>query len=70
MPAGGDVLAGKYRGLQKLGEGGMGVVFRAENVDTGKLWPSSGCTRTSRPTRARVCCAKRKPHHACATPTY
>jgi eukaryotic-like serine/threonine-protein kinase len=33
----GAVLGGKYRVLAKLGEGGMGAVFRAENQVTGKL---------------------------------
>ncbi|HKU42268.1 MAG TPA: serine/threonine-protein kinase, partial [Polyangiales bacterium] len=31
------MLGGKYKVLAKLGEGGMGTVFRAENVLTGKL---------------------------------
>jgi serine/threonine-protein kinase len=32
----GDVLAGKYRVLAELGAGGMGCVYRAENMLTGK----------------------------------
>jgi serine/threonine-protein kinase len=36
VPVIGDLLGGKYRVLAKLGEGGMGSVFRAENVVTGK----------------------------------
>jgi serine/threonine protein kinase len=36
VPAIGDLLVGKYRVAAPLGEGGMGAVFRAENVVTGK----------------------------------
>lgn len=36
MPAIGDLLGGKYRVAARLGEGGMGAVFQAENVLTGK----------------------------------
>ena len=32
----GDVLAGKYRVLAEIGAGGMGCVYRAENMLTGK----------------------------------
>jgi tRNA A-37 threonylcarbamoyl transferase component Bud32 len=36
VPRTGAVLGGKYRVIAKVGEGGMGTVFRAENVVTGK----------------------------------
>jgi eukaryotic-like serine/threonine-protein kinase len=36
VPGTGVLLGGKYRVIAKVGEGGMGTVFRAENVVTGK----------------------------------
>jgi len=36
VPGTGALLGGKYRVIAKVGEGGMGTVFRAENIVTGK----------------------------------
>jgi serine/threonine-protein kinase len=36
VPVVGELLGGKYRLIAKLGEGGMGAVFQAENMVTGK----------------------------------
>jgi serine/threonine-protein kinase len=36
LPRIGELVDGKYRVEQKLGEGGMGAVFRATNIESGK----------------------------------
>ncbi|MDB4975213.1 MAG: serine/threonine protein kinase, partial [Myxococcaceae bacterium] len=35
-PTSGEIVGGKYRILRALGQGGMGIVFEAQNVVTGK----------------------------------
>src|ERR1041385_2338816 len=35
LPVIGEPLGGKYRIIKKIGEGGMGVVYAAENVELG-----------------------------------
>jgi serine/threonine protein kinase len=58
LPAPGELLEGKYRIERKLGKGGMGAVFHATNIETGKpvalkwlLAPSSNLKACARFTR-------------------
>lgn len=48
LPAPGEVIAGKYRIEAKLGQGGMGAVYRAIHLISGKQvalkWMLSGCS--------------------------
>src|SRR4029077_15126146 len=37
VPTAGSVLGNRYRVIATIGEGAMGVVFRAQNIVTGKL---------------------------------
>lgn len=43
----GDVLAGKYRLLQRIGEGAMGEVWSGENLSTGQQGPRCAIFRWS-----------------------
>ncbi len=65
------LLIGNYLILDKLGQGGMGVVFKARHSRLGKVGASKSCPRRLHATRAQSCAfdARSRPLAGSSTPT-